>query len=361
MIHGLSSELERILAAGNSAPSGENCQPWRFVVRPGLSEIEIHLLPERDQSPYSWGQRASYLANGAAIENMAIAASSEGYRTEVRYFPREEDEWHVATLALAKDPTIKPDALASFIGTRVSNRKVYEKKPLAREERAAFLDAAANGYGEFALTEAPADVERLGRVGSTNEEVMLANHLLHSFFFSHVNWTEAEDREKKVGFYIKTLELPPPAEAMFKLFRHWTIMRIFNALGFNRLVAKQNAAVNAAASAMGALMLAETDPLDFVKAGRTIERLWLTATALGLSLQPLTGILFFKLKLDAGEHAVFSPVQQKRISDAYQDVARIFSADGKHIAFMVRLGRGAAPSAQAIRFPLAEVVDIPSK
>ena len=105
----MSSEIERILNAGNQAPSGENCQPWRFLVR-GLT-IEIHLLPERDQSAYSWGQRASFLANGAAIENMIIVASAEQYRCDVTYFPDTNNEWHVATILLIKDENCKPDAV----------------------------------------------------------------------------------------------------------------------------------------------------------------------------------------------------------------------------------------------------------
>jgi nitroreductase len=355
MINGISADLERILAAGNSAPSGENCQPWRFVVRGNA--IEIHLLPERDQSAYSWGQRASYLANGAAIENMVIAASVEQYRAEVRYFPNAGDAWHTATIFLTRDATVEPDPLASSISKRISNRKPYRKDPLTHEEREALV-AAAGGDGTFALVETPEEVRRLGRVGSTNEEVMLANRSLHQFFFSHVSWTKEEDEKNKIGFYIKTLELPPPAEIMIKLSRHWPVMRMLGALGFNRVVAKQNAAINAASAAIGALMIDNTEPLDFVKAGRAVERLWLAATSLGLALQPLTGVLFFKLIIDAGESAVFSPREQKLITDAYQEASRIFGADGKHIAFMFRIGRGDAPSAHAVRFPLGDIVTV---
>lgn len=350
-------DLERILEAGNSAPSGENCQPWRFVVHG--TTVEVHLLPERDQSPYSWGQRASYLANGAVIENIVIAASAERYRAEVHYFPNPGDEWHVATIALFKDSTVESDPLASFISKRISNRKSYKKDSLTGEERAALATAVAHGgYGTFALVETPEETGRLGRIGSTNEEVMLANRLLHKFFFSHVSWTKEEDDEKKVGFYIKTLELPPPAEKMFKLFSNWSVMRILARLGFNRLIAKQNAVTNASTSAIGALIIDRAEPLDFVKIGRAIERLWLTATSLGLSLQPLTGVLFLKLKLDGGEREGFSSHEQKLITDAYQDASRIFKADGKHIAFMFRVGRGDAPSAHAIRFSLAQAVSV---
>jgi nitroreductase len=358
MIQGLSSDFEQILEAGNTAPSGENCQPWHFFVREGI--IELHLLPERDRSAYSWGQRAAFLSCGSVVENIVIQASARGYRTDVVYFPNRADEWHIANMTLNKDGKIPTDPLAPVIKARVTNRKPYKTNPLSDKERKALFDASAQADGNFAFVENRRDINRLSLVGSTNELVMLANQLLHKFFFSHVNWTKEEDEKKKIGFYIKTLELPPPAEAMFKVFRHWPVMRILGAIGFNRIVAKQNGATNSAAAGIGAFMIDRTEPIDFVKVGRAIERLWLTATAHRLAFQPLTGVLFFKLKIDAGEGAVFSRQEQKLVLDAYQDAAQIFNAGGKHIAFMFRIGHGDAPSAQAVRFPLKDVVTMVS-
>jgi len=349
MIQGIPPELERILEAGNNAPSGENCQPWHFILRGNT--IEVHLLPERDQSAYSWGQRASYLANGAAIENIVIAASAEGYRADVDYFPTVSDMLHVATISLVKDVAVQKDPLAAHVGTRISNRKSYAKQSLTDDERTALLSV-----GSVALVESPEEIATIGRVGSTNEEVMLANRSLHQFFFSHVNWTEEEDEKKKIGFYIKTLELPSPAEVMFKVFRQWSVMRIFSAIGFNRIVAKQNAATNASAAAMGAFVIPNIEPLEFMKIGRKVERLWLTATALGLSFQPLTGVLFFKLKIAGGEEEVFSNREKDLIVHAYEKASEIFKAGDGHVAFMFRVGRGDAPSAHAVRFPLEDVV-----
>lgn len=351
----LQSELTRILTAGNQAPSGENCQPWHFVVRGPT--VEVHLLADRDQSAYSWGQRASYMALGAAIENMVIAASVEHYRAPVRYFPDPENRFHAATITFVSEPAREADPLAPFITERVSNRKAYAKNALGKEERAALIAAAGEG-GELRLIEKREDIERLGRVGSTNEEVMLGNRDLHRFFFSHVNWTKQEDDEKKIGFYIKTLELPPPAQVLFRLFRYWPVMRLFAALGMNRAVASQNGAVNASAAAIGALLIDGTDPVDFLEAGRSVERIWLTAASKGLSLQPMTGVLFFKLLIEHEEDPMFSSGERAIIRKAYGDAAEITGAGDKHIAFMFRVGRGEAPSARAIRFPLDEAVTI---
>ena len=77
--------LREILEAAIRAPSGENCQPWRFVLK-GES-VELWNRPERDQSLYNWGQRASYMAHGAALENLVLAAGARGFGADVAYFP----------------------------------------------------------------------------------------------------------------------------------------------------------------------------------------------------------------------------------------------------------------------------------
>ncbi|HET9641508.1 MAG TPA: hypothetical protein VFP46_01500 [Candidatus Paceibacterota bacterium] len=349
------SDLERILTAANQAPSGENCQPWHFVVRG--STVEVHLLADRDRSAYSWGERASYLAIGAAIENLVIAASAEHYRAPVRYFPDPENRFHTATVTLVSEPSLAIDPLVPAIAERATNRKPYDKKPLSKADASALAGAAKEA--DLVLVAEREKIERLGRVGSTNEEIMLANHGLHRFFFDHVNWTKEEDEEKKIGFYIKTLELPPPARAMFRVMQHWPIMRALATLGMNRVVAVQNGATNASAAAIGAVLIDSIEPVDFIRAGRTVERVWLTATARGLSVQPLTGVLFFKLMIDGGDGAkIFSAAERSLVQKAYEEAAELVDARGKHIAFMFRVGKGDAPSARAIRFPLEQAVTV---
>jgi nitroreductase len=359
MIHSLPQPIQDILTAGNQAPSGENCQPWHFVVK--KNTIEIHLLEERDHSVYSWGQRASFFANGAVIENMVIAARVRGYTAGVVYFPDQGDEWHVATLTLSEVRDKVQDPLGEAIMHRVSNRKAYEETPITSTEKEALFKAAGEGeYGSLILVTDKEKLSTLGRVGSTNEEVMLSNRFLHQFFFNHINWTLQEDTIKKVGFFIRTLELPFPAQLAFRAIRHWPIQRVLNRIGFHTLVATQNAATNATAGGIGILVIPGLSPLDFVRAGRTLERVWLTATHLGLSFQPLAGIPFLRLRVLFGDTEVFSAKNEESIIEAYQRAALLADVRDKHIAFMFRVGRSSPPSARAVRFPLQEVVTINS-
>lgn len=348
----MQEDVRKIIEAGSKAPSGENAQPWRFKI--DGTTIFLFNAPERDQSLYNWGQRASYIAHGAVLENIKIASSKFGYNSRIDLFPNTDDENLVAKIILEKS-TPKDEPLFPYIEKRVTNRKPYEVKPLTSEQREALLSVSHESV-KFMLTEDREKILQLGRVGSTNEQVMLSNKKLHSFFFSHINWTEKEELERRYGFYIKTLELPPPAQFMFKLFSKWGRMRIFKALGFPKVVATQNAKTNAAASAIGIITIKERRPIDYINVGEYLQKLWLTASKQGLYIQPLAGLLFLKLRILEGNANVFSAKQRDIINEKYELARKLFNVADETIAFMFRIGVGDTPSAQAARYDIKEII-----
>lgn len=336
------------------APSGENCQPWRFIVNG--TTIELWNRPERDQSPYGWGQRASYVANGAALENFVLAAGLRGLAASVEYFPEGNGEL-VARIILSRGGALQ-DPLVSEIQKRVSNRKPYKKTPLMQEQKNAL--AMTTGDVKVFVRDDADSIRTIAEVGATNERVMLGNRSLHGFFFSHLNWNKKEDDEKKVGFYIKTLELPPPAQAAFRLIQHWSVARVLKKVGFPSAVFQQNAAMYAAAGAVGAITTQGIEPLDFVLAGRLLERLWLTATKLGLSFQPLAGIPYLYLEATRGERALFDAAETSLISSAYERAVSVFGTGKVPIVFLFRVGESEPPTARSSRFSFDESVEVRS-
>lgn len=345
-------DLKKIIMLGSLAPSGENAQPWQFKIID--NKIYQYLVPERDQSAYNFNQYASYVANGAALENIEIAARALGYSVTIETLPNATDHNLIAIITLEKSqPQNEP--LYEFIEKRITNRKPYKKEPLTSEQKKV-LSSQKVGEAEFSLNDNPINIQTLAEVGATNEYIMLNNQAIHNFFFSHVNWTEAEENEKRYGFYIKTLELPPPAQFMFKVFSSWSRMRIFKALGFPKLVLKQNAQVYASSGAIAAITIKNTNPQSFIDAGRLTQRVWLTATKLRLSMQPMTGILFFMLRLQGSDTTTFSIAQQELIKTQYKKVETIFQVgDNRTITMMFRIGSGEAPSAQSMRYEFENI------
>lgn len=363
----MTNELRSVLTAATLAPSGENSQPWHFFVSSGNDGsfvIKVKISTERDQSLYGWGNRASYVAIGAALENMKIAASGVGLRADVSILPDPKDELLVATVSLLASTHIVKDSLADAIPLRVSNRRAYEETPLSQSEIDALVAVGTtNGYGDIRITHERNDIRALAEAGSSNERIMLANPALHQFFFSHINWTKQEDEARKTGFFIDTLELPPPARLGLKLLSKWQRARFLNKLlGMNNVVGKENAKIYAQSSGIGIVLSPQESAQDAVRAGMLIQRVWLKATQLGLSFQPLAGTLYLALRLHAGEMQGFSSLDQSIINEQYRRIQDIFEFGQEIPYFMFRIGRSKPPSARAIRFSVDEVTTFePSK
>ncbi len=349
-------DIRKILEAAIMAPSGENAQPWHFVVK--NKNIKVYNVPERDQSLYSWGQRASFLAIGAAIENISISASNLGYTIDIKEFPDKSNLNFVADISLNNQQT-KADPLYAFIAERCTNRKPYATHSLSLQEESELFSSIKDAEVKMHFTQENHHKQKLGAAGSANEVVMLSNKHLHEFFFSHVNWTKEEDDLKKIGFFIHTLELPPPAKVGFKILKNWKIAKIMQKVGMHKSVGKQNAKVNSSAAGFGAISIPNKDPQSFLNAGRSMQRIWLTATKLGLSMQPLTGIIFFMYKVLANETEKFSEKHISIIKEAYGEIENVFSiSSNETIAFMFRIGHGGKPTARSSRFPVDKVSEV---
>jgi len=349
--------VRKILDAAVRAPSGENAQPWHFVVRGRGrdTEIEVRLSKDRERSLYSWGDRASYVALGAAIENIHIFAPSVGFSSHIHSLPVHQDLELVARIRLTMTNGQK-DPLSDHIFDRVTNRKPYSNSNLTQQQRISLQDEARRSGGDLRFADSKEDRSHLAAVGSTNEMLMLANPIMHEFFFSHVNWTKEEDMRKMVGFYIDTLELPPPAKVGFRVMSSWSRAKFLNMLGFNKIAASQNAAIYEQCGAFGAIVSKSESPLSAIEAGRTLQRIWLEATRLGLSVQPMAGVLFLALAVKAGETKHFTKDQISRIQECDATVRDTFRLNDSLTYFMFRIGLGPAPSAHSIRRPVDSVV-----
>ena len=77
--------LRAIIQAAIQAPSGDNLQPWRFEY--DGEKLFLFQDSARDTSLYNVRQLASYIASGASLENIQLAASAHGYERHGRGHP----------------------------------------------------------------------------------------------------------------------------------------------------------------------------------------------------------------------------------------------------------------------------------
>lgn len=339
----------KLLAAAVNAPSGDNSQPWQFRIRDG--SLYVYNVPAADETLYNLRQLGSYLAHGALIENIALLASAEGYAADVELFPMAAEPACVARIAFVPSAA-EPDPLVEAIPARATNRKPYRREPLRAKDRDALQAAASAPGGLLRLVEGAPALDELAKAVSVNERLIMEHRGLHDFLFGMIRWSRSEERAKP-GLYVKTMELPPPVELMFRtVLRSWRALTVLNALGFSRFIPTQSAPVYRASSAFGAIIVAGTEPRDYVLAGRAFERVWLAAVRAGAALQPTTALPYLAARIDKGEADMFSSEHQALIRDAYAPIARAFGLAGRErIAMLFRVGYADAPTATSAKVP----------
>lgn len=342
--------IEKILDAGVQAPSGGNSQPWKFEVSNDI--IAVYMTPEKDHPVLNFRNRGTILANGCLIENIVIVAGHYGFGTDIDLFPDRTDRNFIATIALKEGAGGTQGDLFDTLYKRATNRKPYATKKIDERTKQAFMAIPAElGLFDVAvrLTDDIKQIETLATAASANEIVMFENEKLHKLFFDEIVWTEKEEKEKKSGLYLKTMELElPQAMALALLFKRWPIIDLFNKFGATRGIAKGNAKGYAACGAYGAVVCGENDE-DFIGAGRAIERAWLMATAASLSFHLQTGVNFLWQRMESEGHGIFSSAHERLVRDQYKKITDVFGADGKLVPAIFRIGYDEEPSARSSR------------
>jgi hypothetical protein len=194
----------------------------------------------------------------------------------------------------------------------------------------------------------PTEIKLLSKCFSLSEILIFENYTVHQSLFPHILWTGKENIAKKVGLYVKTLELPPPARVAFKIMRHWPVARLMGKLGMGKSVASQNAKIYSASSAIGLITTASNTPYDFIHVGRFLQRLWLTADSIGLCMQPLAGLVYIGHRIDEGDTEQFTPVQIELIREGYRRISEIFSVRPQSMALPFRIGYGGEPTSRSL-------------
>ena len=330
--------IKEIITAAAAAPSGDNSQPWEFTYR-APNQIEFHFIAGVDNELLNIDNSGTLIALGAAIENAVITARSLGYSV----FIKEAEDTHIATLTIKKsssEASILDTELSKAILQRHSNRKPYIKEQLKAEDRNALIVAASENSQDIlcTLVEDSDLLHALGRDMTVMEEIALSNEHLHKFFFSGIFWPHSHNEEGQPGLYIKTLELPPPAQLLFRGLRHWSFAKTLGKVGFPKQVAEMNAKQNASASGYIFINVKEFNRASYIQAGRILERIWLTATKQGMSAQIVTGILFLARRIERGDkNELFSDEHQEKALRAYTNMKKV-AQEGYEPLLALRIG-----------------------
>lgn len=361
-LHAGPSAMERILKLARWAPSGDNTQPWRFEIQ-DPRHVVIHGFDTRDHCVYDLQGHASQISLGALLETLRIAASNEGLSVSTRRRNELPDTRPTFDATLLPDSSVAMDPLYPYIRARSTQRRPLSTRPLTRHERAT-LQAAVKPHYHLVWLDQPQQKRAMAKLVFDNAGIRLT---IPEAYEVHRNVIEWRSRYSADRIPDQAVGLDPLTTRLME----WTLQKWERVTFLNRYLAGtlmpriQLDLIPALRCAGHFVLVANKPPVtvdDYVDAGRTLQRFWLTATKLGLRVQPeMTPLIF----ADYVRKDIRFTQDDKAWSRAQRVAQQLTTQLGEEIStravFMGRIGAGPAPQARSTRLPLDRLIITPGQ
>lgn len=361
--------LEQLVRVAALAPSGGNCQPWRFAYSRGvLSFLHDEV---RSKSFLDFEHRATYAAFGAAAENLSLGAAQLGVGVTLEPFPDPSNPLMVCRAAFrasAAQPSAEDAALGRQVEQRVTNRKLGPRVALDAGELRALEETAERAGASLRILTGDADLEGLGAIVGMGERLRLMSPVMHREMMSELRWSRKEAIARADGLDLATLELTPTDEAGIRLIADESVMTAVRDVGGGHGLAQSSRKAIAAASAVGLLTMfpvpgaaASRVARTYFDGGRALQRVWLCATKLGLAMQPMTALLYLFVRLEQGNGAGLEEREKRELAvlrAGFRDKFPAALTAGAQEVMLFRIARTGAPSARSLRRPVSDILDI---
>ena len=190
----MNSIAHQILDVARWAPSGDNCQPWRFDIT-DAHHVVIHGHDTRDHCVYDLRGHASQLSQGILLETITIAATEHGMQAHIQSRAGQPDTNPVFDIEFTKNPDIKPDPLLPHISRRTVQRRPMSTRPVNNRARRQ-LEAAVGSDFHVIWLESFRDRLRVARLLFRNGGLRLTLPEAFKTHSSIIEWDSdlSEDR-----------------------------------------------------------------------------------------------------------------------------------------------------------------------
>ena len=283
---GFERVCQRLLEYGVLAPSIYNSQPWKFLVDGQQGVIQVLADMKRARPGEIDGQqRDLYLALGACVENVVLAAPALGYEVEISFF---SEEAVVASLKLKPMSEAMPESLFPSLMIRQTHAGLYKENSVQdlHFERLENVPAFSNEERLYFLHSEDVQKRLLPFLHDLSHEGALSQPLIDE----GSGWIRTQD-EAVDGLPLGHLGLPISVKTRFAILRYFFYEKEIKEVARQTLL-RQGHLVDAPAFMLMTTQRAGRE--SYVNAGRWYARLVLTLSEIELGAQALHLPITFK-------------------------------------------------------------------
>jgi hypothetical protein len=338
--------IRQLAAAGASAPSPDNSQPWRLQWDGSALSLNY---AERHAGSGVFGpaSHATLLSMGAVMHNLDAALVANGVAGAWRWGEAGGQPYAALTPgALPADFRVPADVLG-----RHTNRLPFRSTPLP----AALVETlAGRGDGDLRVSvlTGKAPKARLVRLVRACSEARFCNRALHHWLFGSLRHTPQEVARGD-GLDMRSLGLPPGGKQLMRFISDWPRMARLNRFGAYKLLALSETGLIAAAPAL----LCVTGPADqrsVIEAGRLLAKVWTELNAQGLAVHPYYVVTDQLNRLHDGTLADGFAGKMGEAERELRDLLAL--REGQQLHMILRVGYPTSEPVRSGRLPLEAVL-----
>ncbi|MGZ8393073.1 MAG: Acg family FMN-binding oxidoreductase [Gemmatimonadales bacterium] len=263
----IETQLGFLLRYAILAPSTKNSQPWAFSVQ----GTQVHVIADlrRGQLIADPDRRELYISLGCALENLLVAAEHFDLRHGVAYFPEPGNDELAVTVMFAPGglPShARAGATLSAILRRHSDSSVFRDAPVPAEVRRRLVACCTEPELRISLT---SDRQFRRWINALTVEADRTEFADPAFRNELAYW---------IGQGV--FGAPPLLAGLGGL--------AVSKIDLGEAVAEQDQAIVGSAALLGLISAEGDNHVAHVRTGQLFERLWLTATAMGVSVHPMS-------------------------------------------------------------------------
>jgi len=348
------NEAEYLVAHGSLAPSGGNSQPWHFTLREGRLDCSI-------PSTYTWTSlefegRPLYVAMGAAVENITIAAYSIGLKAQVLPAVIEGPK-EVCSISFERVAPVQMPHLAA-IPKRITNRRNADlENRLAGWKLQALINAASRCGAKLRVERNDEEKRKIASIIGAVDRVRLLHPDLHKDLTGELRWSREQAHTSRDGIGIDTLEMGTAERVGASLMTTWPAMQVLRDLNMGQDLEKS--ARNAKTDTYALLTMPGKGLMTYLAGGRAMEQVWLEATLQDFAFAPASSCIFLWARLEEGGDAIFSATEKEVLRAARREFLEVFpQMESACEILLFRLSKAPPPTARSLRHPISQVLTV---
>lgn len=348
----------RLVYHASLATSPHNNQAWLFRFSANGTRVDVlidrnRLLPALDPD-----HRETYVGLGGAIENLCLAARQEGLDPVVRLFPEGAGGDEVADVHLRPGPpaTQEEKALFRAIPQRATNRRFYERRPIAADVLDQMTDTARTCGARLRVVSEPNRIAALAKLVGQGERVRYEHPAISREAHHWMRFSRQHAEQTRDGLWSKTFGLDPVSEVGSQMLLRWETLRLLNPIGASRMLGKRAEQEFRASGAIALLTMPLRSPSAYVEGGRIFQRIALHATLAGAWIHPVSSVP--ELSMLREDHPDMLPAAHhetvRRMQSQVHHQLGVSATEGYVMFF--RMGYAPPPIYRSPRRPPAEIM-----